>query len=330
MSMKDKSRGGRNRSGRRSGKIMLPAAAFFLAGMFSALTLTAMASFFPVSGQSKLQSTETALCAGTSAPDTGISEAESGTSAPDTGTTVSKRTLKELLQTALEPAGSTMYVWGGGWNKADTGAGTEARTIGVSPRWERFFLEQDSSYDYHTTRYQIHDGLDCSGYIGWCIYNVMNTKNGESGYVMKAQEMASDFASRGWGKYISRSRVIDYKAGDIMSSACQDCGHVWMAVGSCGDGSVVILHSSPPGVQLNGTPAGDGTADSQAVKLARYYMEKYYPDWYKKYPDCERGFSYLEDYAQFRWDVSGNSVMSDPDGYRSKDADAILKDLLGE
>jgi len=59
-------------------------------------------------------------------------------------------------------------------------------------------------------------------------------------------------------------------------------------------------------------------------------MEKYYPDWYKKYPDCERGFSYLEDYAQFRWDVSGNSVMSDPDGYRSKDADAILKDLLGE
>ena len=70
--MKDKSRGGRNRSGRRSGKIMLPAAAFFLAGMFSALTLTAMASSFPVSGQSKLQSTETALCAGTSAPDTGF------------------------------------------------------------------------------------------------------------------------------------------------------------------------------------------------------------------------------------------------------------------
>ena len=39
-------------------------------------------------------------------------------------TTVAKNstsTIKNFLTTALAPVGSTMYIWGGGWNKADTG-----------------------------------------------------------------------------------------------------------------------------------------------------------------------------------------------------------------
>lgn len=237
-------------------------------------------------------------------------------------------TLKKLLQTGLKPVGSTMYVWGGGWNKADTGAGTEARTMGVSSKWKKFFKKQTASYDYRTTKYQISNGLDCSGYIGWCIYNVMNTKSGNPGYVMYAEKMAKEFASWGWGKYISRNRVKDYRAGDIMSSSCSDCGHVWMVVGQCSDGSVVLLHSSPPGVQLCGTPSKKGTANSKAVKLAASYMKKYYPEWYKKYPNCARGSSYLSHYSQMRWSLSSSSVMADPDGYRNMSAEQILKDLF--
>ncbi len=239
-------------------------------------------------------------------------------------TVTKSSTLKELLQVGLEPCGSTMYVWGGGWNKADTGAGTEARTIGVSKQWKKFFKQQTSSYNYQNTRYQIHDGLDCSGYIGWCIYNILNTESGNEGYVMYASKMAKNFANRGWGTYKSSSKVKDYKAGDIMSSS----GHVWMVVGQCSDGSVVLLHSSPPGVQLCGTPSSSGKSASEAVELAKKYMKKYYPDWYKKYPDCSRGSSYLSGYAQMRWDVSGKSVMTDPDGYRNKSASQILKDLF--
>ncbi len=222
--------------------------------------------------------------------------------------TAQTSTLKKLLQTGLMPVGRTMYIWGGGWNKEDTGAGAVARTIGISPRWEQFFKEQTASYNYQNTRYQIEDGLDCSGYIGWCIYNVLNKKSGKEGYVMPAQKMAREFANRGWGNqiedgldcsgyigwciynvlnkksgkegyvmpaqkmarefanrgwgmYRSKSSVRDYQAGDIMSSG----GHVWMAVGQCDDGSAVILHASPPGVQLAGTPARNGRADSQAV-----------------------------------------------------------------
>lgn len=239
-----------------------------------------------------------------------------------------KSTLKKFLETALQPVGKTMYVWGGGWNEEDTGAGTDARTIGVSPEWERFFNKQNSSYDYNQTRYQIRDGLDCSGYVGWCIYNIMNTSSGKEGYVMKAEEMASDFASRGWGQYVGRFSVKDYQPGDIMSSSCSDCGHVWIVVGACQDGSVVLVHSSPQGVQINGTVDRYGNTSSEAVNLAAYYMKNYFPKWYKKYPNCMRGESYLSHYAQMRWDVSGSSVMTDPQGYRNKSAAQILQDLL--
>ena len=256
---------------------------------------------------------------------TGLSITIPKTAYPVTGSNGTRQsTLKKLLQTGLEPVGTTMYIWGGGWNKADTAAGDEAKTIGVSERWKQFFLKQTKNYNYRNTRYQIHDGLDCSGYIGWCIYNIRNVTNGKSGYVMLADKMAKNFAGRGWGTYRSASQVKDYRAGDIMSSS----GHVYMVVGQCSDGSVVLLHSSPPGVQLCGTATRSGKTNSEAVKLATAYMKKYYPLWYAKFPNCSRGTSYLTDYAQMRWDITGKSVMTDPDGYRNKTASQILKDLF--
>ncbi len=236
-----------------------------------------------------------------------------------------KSTLKELLLTALQPVGSTMYIWGGGWNEADTGAGIEARTIGVSRQWKLFFEQQNSSYDFHNTKYQIHNGLDCSGYIGWCVYNILETENGKPGYVLLAQQMAQNYALRGWGAYTQAGRVRDYRAGDIMSTSN---GHVWMVVGQCDDGSVVILHASPPGVQLAGTPTPGGRTDSEAVALAQKYMKYYFPDWYQKFPNCAKGLSYLTDYSQMRWDITGNVIMSDPDNYRDKTAEQILRDLF--
>ncbi|EET62769.1 hypothetical protein BRYFOR_05120 [Marvinbryantia formatexigens DSM 14469] len=303
--------------------------------------------------------------------------------------------LKFFLQIALQPVGSTMYVWGGGWNESDTGAGREACTIGVSPRWKTFASQQTASYDYRTTRYQIHDGLDCSGYVGWCIYNLMHMplsnynqhfmlSHPEStdtaqrcihvqntstpsvrgatpyGYVMPAHHMAANFAARGWGTFIPRNQIVNYRAGDIMSSP----DHVWIAIGECSDGSVVLLHSSPPGVRLCGTPrparvsaicstpgisyspvhsshtptaastrSGNCTSsaapvDSQAVRLASHYMRTYYPDWYSRYPDCSCDSSYLCDYDQMRWDTSGKAALTDPDGFQKMSASAILKDLL--
>ena len=58
---------------------------------------------------------------------------------------------------------------------------------------ENFFEQQTP--DYQSTLYQTHDGLDCSGYVGWTIYNLMESTSGNSGYVMKSGEMASTYAS---------------------------------------------------------------------------------------------------------------------------------------
>ncbi|MGN0355076.1 MAG: hypothetical protein ACI4EI_08360 [Muricoprocola sp.] len=234
-----------------------------------------------------------------------------------------QRTIKQFLTVALQPVGSTLYVWGGGWNREDTGAGIEARTIGVSPQWEKFFDRQTKYYDYTKTRYQIHNGLDCSGYVGWAIYNLMETEDGKKGYVMSARRMAKNFANRGWGTYTEKGKIKNHKAGDIMSSS----GHVYIVVGECEDGSVVLLHSSPPGVQLCGTYTPEGKANSQAVKLAKKYMKKYYPEYYKRYGGCSRNVTYLQLYNRFRWKING-TVMSDPDGYRDMTADKILKDLF--
>lgn len=243
---------------------------------------------------------------------------------PSTGVS----TIKTFLKTALQPVGSTMYIWGGGWNKADTGAGEDATRIGVNPNWRKYFTKQTSSYNYRETKYQHGNGLDCSGYVGWTIYNVLNTTDGKKGYVMKAKKMASNFASRGWGTYVSRPNVTNYKAGDIMSSACSCCGHVWIVIGSCSDGSVVLVHSSPSGVQINGTVTPSGNYNSEAISLATKYMKKYYSKWYKKFPDCSRGTTYLSHYSQMRWDTTGNSIMTDPNGYTNMSASEILKDLF--
>lgn len=231
-----------------------------------------------------------------------------------------KRTLYNLLLTAIEPLGHTMYVWGGGWNEEDTAAGEEARSIGESPRWKEFFELQDSSYNYETTRYQIHDGLDCSGYVGWMIYNVFETADGEPGYVEKATGMAEAFAAKGWGSYTPAGKVTDWKPGDIMSMK----GHVWISLGMCEDQSVVLLHASPPGVILSGTSLSEGQK-SQAAELAETYMRKCYPDWYEKYPECARGYHYLTDSGQLRWN---KETLADEERIQEMTAEEVLQKLF--
>lgn len=238
-------------------------------------------------------------------------------------------TLKNYLKTALVPCGSTMYVWGGGWNQKDKGAGVDAKTIGASQTWRTFFNKQKKSYSTKKTRFQRRNGLDCSGFVGWSIYNIRNTANNKTGYVTFAKKMAKNFANRGWGTYRSPSKIKNYKAGDIMSTAKGSGGHVWIVLGQCKDGSVVLLHSSDPGVQISGTATRSGKSNSQAVKLAKKYMKKYYPKWYKKYPSNKRNNRYLKDYGQMRWNVgSDTKMMTDPDGYQKMSVEEVLKDLF--
>lgn len=231
------------------------------------------------------------------------------------------KTLENFLRTALLPLGNTMYVWGGGWNEEDTGAGEEARTLGVSPRWECFADLQDASYNYRETRYQIHDGLDCSGYVGWTVYNTMETQDNLDGYVHKSTDTAQLYAQEGWGSFTSAADVTDHLAGDIMSMN----GHVWICLGTCEDGSVLLIHSSPPGVRLCGT-AADGQS-SQAVSLAEEYMSIHYPNWYSRYPGCVVGDNYLQKSGQMRWNTE---TFADADSLRALSPRELLDKLFAD
>lgn len=227
----------------------------------------------------------------------------------------------DFLRIAAQPVGSTMYVWGGGWNEADTGAGIEAVTLGVSPQWAAFAAQQGSGYDMNGTRYQIHDGLDCSGYVGWAVYNVLETENGRPGYVMSSTKMAKTYADMGLGTYIPAEEITDWQAGDIMSMQ----GHVWIVVGQCDDGSVLFLHASPPGVMFSGTKKADGS-ESQATALAEQLMRDYFPDWYARFPESARPHSYLMDSSAMRWSTD---ILSDYEGLREMTAEEVAAMIFG-
>ena len=227
-------------------------------------------------------------------------------------------TLLDFLNIAIQPVGNTMYIWGGGWNEADTAAGIEATTIGLSPNWAYFAEKQGGSYNYKNHRYQIHDGLDCSGYVGWAVYNTLETENGRPGYVYKSTDVAWKLADRGLGEAIQN--VTTWQPGDIVSMK----GHVWIALGHCADGSVLLLHSSPPGVMFSGTCLPDGS-ESDASRLAEEIMRTHYPSWYTRYPDSARSHSYLQNTTTLRW---SSEVLPDPQNLRHLSAEEAVQRLF--
>lgn len=257
------------------------------------------------------------------------------------------RTLKNFLATAMEPVGTTLYVYGGAWNWQDIGASNQATSIGLPQEWIDFFQSQNANYSYKNANpaksyypfgrwnQYYFAGADCSGYVGWAVYNTMHTQSGGSGYVQEATTMAQRFADFGWGSKTQYIRRSDFKPGDIMSMN----GHIWICLGVCDDGSLVILHSTPS-ASVNGTSGGgvqiNGVGDSencQAVQLARTYMSRYYPQWYSRYHDVYKNYASYTSFSgstagKFSWTIG--SALTDPDGYRNMTADEILADLFGE
>lgn len=235
-----------------------------------------------------------------------------------------KSTIKNLLRAGIAPMGSTMYIWGGGWTGQELAGGKMAHSTGISAKWRKFASKQGKKYNYQNYRFKRNLGLDCSGFVGYCVYNVMETKNGGPSYVTFASQEGKMYARRGYGTYIAANKVKNRKAGDIMTSS----GHVWICLGECSDGSAVVLHASPPIVGMAGTASRTGKSESKAVKLVRKYMKKYYPSLYKKYPNSiYRGSYYNTSYGRMRWN---DKTLKDPEGYRKMSAEQIMKDLFEE
>ena len=262
-----------------------------------------------------------------------------------------EKTLKNFLLTALTPVGCTLYVYGGGWNWQDDGASIDARTIGLPRTWYDFFISQNRDYSYKaedpsrsfypTGSFNEYGrfGADCSGYLGWAIYNVVETESGKEGYVGASTGFAKRLASYGWGEF---SKNVWFGAddpnqtlrpGDIVSIK----GHVYISLGTCPDGSVLILHCSPTasrsgskggGVQIS---AIGNREDCQALTLAKQYMSTYYNSWSARYeaalvsPDLYLDFSH-ENAGRFRF--SPGALLTDPDGVSGMSPKELLAYLF--
>ncbi len=279
--------------------------------------------------------------------------------APVSGTP-GERTLKNYLQTAMNPVGTALYVYGGSWDWQDVNSSNQALTIGLPQSWIDFFQQQDANYTYKNSADPAHSyyphnswnqyyyaGVDCSAYIGWTLYNVMHTESTTNdlsdGYVMSAVKMAKTFAEKGWGTWTRD--IKSFKPGDIFSMS----GHVWTVLGVCDDGSIVFLHSTPSdskagqggGVQLSAlNPNSDNDKNCEAYKLVTKYMTKYYPEWSERYDAVLRsyisyatpatGTEYKETWSgNFSWNLD-RSGLTDPDGYADMSAAEILADLFGD
>lgn len=280
--------------------------------------------------------------------------------APVSGTP-GKRTLKNYLQTAMNPVGTALYVYGGSWDWQDVNSSNQALTIGLPQSWIDFFQQQDANYTYMNDDDPAHSyyphnswnqyyyaGVDCSAYIGWTVYNVMHTESTTNdlsdGYVMSAVKMAKTFDDKGWGTWTRD--IKSFKPGDIFSMS----GHVWTVLGVCDDGSIVFLHSTPSdskagqgggGVQLSAlNPNSDNDKNCEAYKLVTKYMTKYYPEWstrydavlrsYDSYATPASGSEYSKTWSgNFSWNLDGTGL-TDPDGYADMSAAEILADLFGD
>ena len=197
-------------------------------------------------------------------------------------------------------------------------------------------------------------GVDCSAYTGWIVYNVTNTESSTdnaNGFVDSSTKQAYNFAQKGWGTWNHDTAAVaaagELKVGDIVSMS----GHVWVVLGVCDDGSVVFMHSTPSnsragepggGIQIASlNPDGQSKTRCEAYKLADYYMSEYYPQWYERYAISQKNYnSYLQTYGGtgnagkyagvFSWDLSGNALLTDPDGYADMTPAEILMDIFGD
>lgn len=286
---------------------------------------------------------------------------ETDTYMPPVQGTAGERTLENFLKTALMPVGTTLYIYGGGWDWQDEGSAISTRTIGVSPDWVRFFSENDENYTYSQVdgdasktdpknSYYPHGGyneyyyagLDCSGYLGWVLYNTFETESGNDGWVGGSTGFAKRLAARELGEWTQDIMMPDgingyeMKPGDIMSIN----GHVWISLGTCDDGSVVLVHSTPSksrtqqpggGVQIS---AIGYSYDCEAYRLADRYMSEYYPEWYNRYQTflCSPAVYFTftgENAGRFTWYTeSAENGITDPDGLQEKSPSEVLEILF--
>ncbi len=231
-------------------------------------------------------------------------------------------TIKNYLTNAIAPMGSTLYILGGGRDEYRPVRVNNSTRIGLHEEWRDFFLsKKGQKYDPDNYAYKRSLGVDCSGFVGFVNYNTFNTSDNQAPMVTTSGKTGDLLESRGLGSYSTELSYDSYQAGDVMFRD----GHVYIVVGQCSDGSVVVAHSSMMGVKLAATRDRNGNSRNQANALVKSYMSTYFQDYHKIDSGINTASNYLTNYKKFTWN---SKALSDPDGYRNMPVEEVLKDLF--
>lgn len=130
--------------------------------------------------------------------------------------------------------------------------------------------------------------------------------------VYQSTTVAPTYIKKGWA-----TKTTTFHPGDVVSMD----GHVWISLGKCSDNTILLVHSSPKGVQISGT-------GGKASELAKKYMKILAPRW--PYDIRTVGSGYTSNVTIAHWVVNGTGVLKDPDGLQKMSAEQVMKFLFGE
>lgn len=289
-----------------------------------------------------------------------------------------KPIIKDLLRMSLEPVknGGIMYIWGGGRETIECSDGKKRMRMlssGFSQHWGDFANQQGPDYDFHTFSQNqdqnvkmqdkdvdsnsIANGLDCSGYINWLIYDFLSSKYGDAGTDkifgnykgVYARNIASFMGNiLDFGSYSDFRKIDSVKPGDIISMQYsremdedgnnKKISHVYVSFGQCSDKSVLLVDVSPQFLRMRGTPDENGTKDksdkyvSEAITLARNFMCANFAEYTRKHLrdpyDISNYTLGVDDYrldSKMSWNLSESGRVFDPDGINGMSPKEVLK-----
>ncbi|MBO4265436.1 MAG: hypothetical protein J5922_05095 [Clostridia bacterium] len=248
-----------------------------------------------------------------------------------------ERTVINLIKTAFAPMGKTLYIYGGGWNLQDDGAGVAAMTLGLSADWKNFYLSQNADYDLEKympqngLNHHNREGLDCSGYMGWVLYNALYCEeNKDVGYVVPSKKFAQALEEYCLGtcqSFDGTHKAADFvkalRPGDIVSIN----GHVYIVLDVCDDQSVIVIHSTASdsvsgayggGVQISAINTKTNLSKKcKAYDICRDFCDKYFEDFVSRYPvtmkDTNTYFGIGKDKGAFvfHWELDKTGLRDD-------------------
>lgn len=263
-------------------------------------------------------------------------------------------TAKEFLMHSIEPLGTTLYIFGGGWAYDEECGDTNSMTHGIALSWKEFFDSQNEWFVYKNSKKKAtsyfpfdgknthHEkGLDCTGYLGWLFYNTFEKGGSTRNYVYTTSKWLDTFTNdlKLGTKEVPEGSFLEISKHLKPTDVVVIDGHAYIVIGKCSDDSIVIIHSSVSnsitgayggGVQLSAINVRSSeNKNCKAYDLADYYMATYCPEWHKRYPTVVKPtpkyLSFKDKSVRFGiFHFDFQHILSDPDNILDMPTECIL------